>query len=231
MATYLLKAKSRDITGKEVNQLREKDLIPAVLYGPDIENKNLTVNKNEFWKIYNQAGSSSLIDLQINDEAPVKILIQDYQTDPLTGDIIHIDFYQIKEGKKITTQVELEFIGEAPAVKELGGILVKSFDEIEIRCLPKDLEKVEKVQVDLSSLKTYSDAIYIKDLNVPEEIKITADDDELVALVSPPKEEEEEEPVPVEGEEAVAEAEEGAKKASGKAEEAKEEESKEETEK
>ncbi len=198
MATYLLKAQSRDITGKEVNQLREKDLIPAILYGPDIENKNLAVSKNEFWKIYNQTGSSSLIDLQIDDEAPIKILIQDHQTDPLTGDIIHLDFYQIKEGKKITTEVELEFVGEAPAVKELGGILVKSFDEIEIRCLPKDLEKVDKIQVDLSSLKTYSDAIHIKDLNVPEGIKITAEDDELVALVSPPREEEE--PLPAEEE-------------------------------
>lgn len=200
MATYLLKAKPRDVLGRKVNKLREQSLIPAVLYGQDIKNQSLSVNKNEFLKVYNQVGSSSLIDLQVAETAPVKILIHDYQTDPRTNEIIHVDFYQIKEGKKITTEIELEFLGEAPAVKELGGILVKSFDEIEIECLPADLEKIETIQVDLSVLKTFADAIYVKDLKVPEGIKITENPEELVVLVTPPTEEKEEEKPAAEGE-------------------------------
>lgn len=200
MATYLLKAKTRESVGKQVKKLREQDLIPAVLYGQDVKNQNLAVKKNEFLKIYDQAGTSSLVDLQIDEAKPVKILIHDYQIDPRTDKIIHVDFYQIKEGKKITTEFELEFIGEAPAVKEFGGILVKSFDEVEIECLPQDLEKIESIQVDLSVLKTFSDAIHIKDLKVPEGVKIMENPDELVALVTPPEEEKEEEKPVVEGE-------------------------------
>ncbi len=198
MATYTLKVKKRELEGEKVSKLREQGLIPAVLYGHDIKNQNLSIAKNDFLKVYEQAGSSSLIDLQIDEAKPVKTLIQDFQINPLTDEIIHIDFYQIKEGEKITTTVELEFTGEAPAVKELGGVLVKNYYEIGIECLPKDLELIEKISVDLSVLKTFNDAIYIKDLQMPAEIKILEYPDQVVALVAPPREEEKEEEKPAE---------------------------------
>ncbi len=195
MATYALKANIREALGKKNEALRENGLIPSVLYGHGIKNQNLSVKRNDFLKIYQTAGTSSLIDLQIDETKPVKTLIHDIQSDPKSSEIIHIDFYQIKENEKITTEVELEFIGEAPAVKELGGILVKNYDEIEIECFPKDLELIDTIKVDLSVLKTFNDAIHIKDLKVPAEIKIMVSPDEVVALVTEPEEEKIEVPV------------------------------------
>ncbi len=194
MATYSLKANVRELNGRKNQILRSEGLIPGVLYGHGIKNQNLSVKKKDFSEIYQTAGTSSLIDLQVDGNAPVKTLIHDIQTDPLSNDIIHIDFYQINEKEKITTHVELEFVGEAPAVKELGGILVKNYDEIEIECYPKDLELIDKITVDLSSLKTFNDAIHIKDLQVPPEIKIKESPDEVVVLVSEPEEEKVETP-------------------------------------
>jgi len=208
MAKYSLKAQIRDVTGKKVAQVREQNMIPSVLYGAKIENQNISVKKNDFLKIYNQAGSSSLIDLQVDDKQPVPILIQDLQTDPKSGDITHVDFYQIQEGVKITAIKELEFTGESPAVKELAGILVKNYDEVEVECLPKDLDLIDTIEVDISVLKTFADAIHIKDLQVPEQIKISEALDDVVVQVMEPKEEKIEEPVVAEGEEA-AEGEEG----------------------
>lgn len=184
MTKYTLKAQLRDLEGKKVKVLREKDVIPAVLYGHGIKNQNLSVPKNEFIKVYAKSGESQLVDLEIAEGKPVKILIYDIQKDPKKDEIIHIDFYQIREDEKIKTRVRLDFIGEAPAVKELGGVLVKNFDELEIECLPKDLELITHIKVDLAALKTLNDAIHVKDLQVPEQIKILALPDEVVALAT-----------------------------------------------
>jgi large subunit ribosomal protein L25 len=198
MTNYSLKAQIRELTGKKVKSLRDQNLIPAVLYGHGLKNQNLLVAKNEFLKIYDKSGESSLIDLQIKEAKPVKILIHDLQRNPETDEIIHVDFYQIKEDEKIKTHVKLEFVGEAPAVKELGGVLVKNFDEIEIECLPKDLELISEVKVDLSVLKTFNDAIHIRDLILPAKIKVLASPDEVVALITKVEEEKVVEVKPIE---------------------------------
>jgi len=189
MTAYSIKAQSRDLQGKKVRKLREQDLIPAVLYGHGLKNQNLSVKKSEFLKVFSKAGESSLVDLLVGESKPVKTLIHDLQYDPRSSEVIHVDFYQIREDEKIKTHVRLEFINEAPAVKELGGVLVKNYDEIEIECLPKDLEAIGVINVDLSVLKTLNATIHIKDLILPKEIKVLASPDEVVALVIEVKEE------------------------------------------
>lgn len=203
-----LEAKKREVTGKGVKKLREKGLIPAVIYGPEEKkNKNLSLDYTEFEKTYEKAGESSLIDLKIDDNKPIKVLIYDVDLHPISGDFRHVDFYRIKEGQKLNATVELEFVGEAPATKELGGTLIKSFDSLDIECLPKDL--ISKIEVDLTPLKTFDDAILVKDLNIPETVKIFKEPDETVAKVTEVKEEVIEEEVSEEPEEG-AEAEEKA---------------------
>lgn len=203
MTSLILKAQEREITGKKVEKLRQQKLIPAVLYGHGIKNQNLSVVGLDFMKLYKEAGSSKLIDLQINDKKPVKILIHEVKYNPLKNEVDHLDFYQIKEDEEITTEIELEFIGEAPAVKELGGVLVKNYDAIEIECLPAELEKMDKITVDLSVLKTFADAVHIKDLKVPAGVKILVDPEEAVAMVEEIAEEKVEEVKSIESVEGV----------------------------
>lgn len=184
-----LRANKRNIFGRKTKQLRKQKIIPAVVYGHNVKPQALSVPYLDFKKIYQQAGESSLINLIINNEKPIPVLIHDIQYHPLTDEIEHIDFYQIKADEKITIDIELKFIGEAPAVKELGGILVTPLSKIKVECLPKDL--VHEIKIDISKLKTFEDIIRIRDLKPPAGIKFLASPDETVVLVKPPRTEEE----------------------------------------
>lgn len=187
--TFSLNVKTRTVTGKGVKNLRKQNLIPAVIYGKDVSPKNLIVEYLPFSRLYKEAGESTLIDLKIDEKEPVKVLIQEVQIDPLTGKFAHVDFHQVKMTEKIKAEILLKFVGEAPAVKELGGTLVKSIDKIKIECLPQDL--VHEIEVDITPLKTFEDAIKIQDLKIPPGIKVLDDINETVATVEAPLTEEE----------------------------------------
>lgn len=184
-----LKAKKREITGKKVKKLRQKDILPAVLYGPKVKNLNLELNLKEFEKIFKQVGESSLVFLELGKEK-FSVLIHDTKKDPLTGKLIHVDFYQPILTEEVIVTVPLIFEGEALAVKELGGTMVKEISEIEVKALPQNLP--HEIKVNIAILKTFEDEILIKDLKVPEGIKIQREPDEIVAVVTPPEKVEEE---------------------------------------
>jgi len=185
----LLKTKTRKLQNKKVKILREKGLIPAVVYGHGFSSQNLEVEYLAFQKIYELTGGSELVDLQIDEREPIKVLIYDVQTDPLKDRFIHIDFYKVKMTEKIAAEIELEFVGTSSAQKELGGVLVKNLDKIEVKCLPQDL--VHKIEVDISSLKTFDETVCVKDLKVPYQIEVLNKEDEVVARVMPPRTEKE----------------------------------------
>lgn len=189
MEKITLNAKKREITGKKVKTLRNKGLLPAVLYGADAKADNLMVDAKEFNKVYAKAGSSSLVDLKVDENNAVKILIHEPQMDPVKDIPLHADFYKIKMTEKITTEIPLEFIGVSPAVKDLEGNLITNKDNVEVECLPADL--IPKIEVDIARLKTFDDLIHVKDLVVPETIHILDDPDEIVTQVTPPRSEEE----------------------------------------
>ena len=185
--SFSIKAQKR--TDKNVDEVRAEGLVPGVVYGPDRETTSISVNSLELQKLYNEAGESTLIDFSVDSEEPVKVLIQDLQFEPVKGNIIHVDFRQIQMGVEMEATVELEFVGMAPAVKEMGGTLSTNKDSVDIKCLPKDL--VSSIQVDLSSLKTFEDGIHVKDLPLPQGITCVDDGELLVAKVLAPLSEEE----------------------------------------
>jgi large subunit ribosomal protein L25 len=187
---YNLEASIRKELKKKVQTLRKNSLVPGVIYGPEVkENINISIDAVKLEKIYNEAGENSLINLTLDSgKEALEVLIKDVVFSPVSHRIDHVDFYQIKKGQKLDIEPELVFFGVAPAVKELGGILVKNLDKIEIRCLPKDM--ISEIQVDLTSLKTFEDKILVKDLNIPESVEVLTDLEEAVAVISKPEEEE-----------------------------------------
>lgn len=184
-----LKAKKREIVGKKVKQLRENGFIPAVMYGSESKPENLTINAKEFKKVFEKAGSSSLVDIVIEGSETHKVLIHEPQIHPVSDEALHVDLYKINMKEKITTEIPLEFIGESIAVKDLEGNFITNKDNVEVECLPGDL--IPKIDVDISVLKTFDDIIYVKDLNVPAVIEVLDDKEEIVAQVTPPRSEEE----------------------------------------
>jgi len=181
-----LNAKIREKSN--LKTLREKGFIPAVIYGEKEKNISLSINYEEFRRIFKQAGENTIIKLKIGDKIK-NILIHDVAKDPVTDKFIHVDFYQIRMDKIITAEVPLVFEGESPAVKNLDGILIKNITEVEIESLPGDLP--HEIKVDISILETFDDSIRVSDLKLPENVKIKTDSEETIVSVNPPRTEEE----------------------------------------
>jgi len=196
-----LSAKIRKISGKKVKALRKKGILPGILYGPKLkETQPLEVDEKDFEKVYNEAGESSIIKLKIENEKlkinEFLVLIKEVARDPLTERPIHVDFYQPSLEEEVEVTIPIIFEGEAPAVKDLGGTLVKNISGIEVKALPQKLPR--EIKVDVGNLKTFEDHILIKDLKLPEGVKILKDPEEIVASVSPLEKVEEELVKPIE---------------------------------
>ena len=204
-----LEAKLRTEASGRAKILIHQGFIPVVVYGAGIENQKLKIKISDFEFVFAQAGETHLIDLNVDGTQKYRVLVKDVQRDPIKGKIIHADFYQVDMKKPIEVQVPLQFIGESKAIKELGGTLVKSIDVLSVKCLPEDL--VDKIDVDISVLETYDNAITVKDLPVPEELEVLNNPDDMVVHVMAPTIEEvapapaPEGEVPVAGEEQKAE--------------------------
>lgn len=183
-STLVLKTENREAKSKG-----NGGKIPAVLYGKNIDNISLRVDEKDFQKAYSQVGESTVFKVSVDGKDERNVIIKEVQKDILSGRPIHVDFYQVRMDEEIEATVEVEFVGEPPAVKELGGVLVKNVDEIDVKCLPGDLPP--KFIVDVGALKTFDDYIYVKDLDVSDKVELLADPETVVAMVSPPRSEEE----------------------------------------
>lgn len=196
-----LSAKIRKETGKKVGNLKKKGILSAVLYGPKIKPQPIEIDLKEFKKVYEEAGESSLISLQLQPSSDgskkeFPVLIHEIQQEPISGEPTHVDFYQPILTEEVEATVPIVFEGEAPAVEELGGTLVKEIQEIEVKALPQNLS--HKIKVDIEGLKTFEDEILIKDLKVPMGVEVQREPDEIVAVVTPPEKVEEELEKPIE---------------------------------
>lgn len=181
-----LKAEKREIFGKKNKSARLAGKLPVVAYGPKDKPGSFFVSAADFKKVLKTAGESSIISFK-TDKDYKDVLIHEVDYHPVTGEPVHADFYVIEKGKALKVKVPLEFIGTAPAVKELGGTLVKVLYELEIEALPKDLPPSLPVTVD--RLETLESQILVKDLVLPQGVRVVAKPDEVVALIGTVKEE------------------------------------------
>ncbi|HEV8601073.1 MAG TPA: 50S ribosomal protein L25 [Patescibacteria group bacterium] len=186
MDVLALDAVKRVATGKQVKKLRTEGKLPAVLYGHDLETEQVEINEKDFLKLFKKAGENTLVSLVIDGKTR-PVLIHDVQNHYLTGHPSHVDFYAVNMTEKLRARIPVHFVGESPAVKALGGILVKNTSEVEVECLPGDLP--QNFEVDISRLNTFEDAIRISDLSVSDKVKILAHPDELVINAVPPRSE------------------------------------------
>jgi large subunit ribosomal protein L25 len=207
MAELTLQTEKRDLQGRATNALREEGKVPGIMYGDGTDPISMTMDRNTIQKLYNQVGESSVITVT-HDGQEHPVLIQEIQYDPLTDFITHVDLRRVDLTKKVDAAIRLTLVGEAPAVKELGGTLLQTLDEVEVSALPAALVAV--IEVDVSTLKTFDDAIHVSDLIVPEGIEIMTTETRTIAGVQAPRTSEEMEALdeaPVDGVAEAAEAE------------------------
>ena len=199
---FHLSAEVRKNVGNKSISFAKGISLPAILYGPGIKNIPLTINTKEFLAVHKKAGESGLISLTVGDKKFI-VLVHGIQLSPLKLEAIHVDFYQPKLKEEITVEVPLVFEGESPAVKNLGGTLIKNFQTIEIKGLPEHLP--HEIKVDIGKLQKVGDTILVRNFEARKEIQILKDANEVVAEVVPPEKVEEELTKPEEkGAEAVA---------------------------
>jgi large subunit ribosomal protein L25 len=187
--TPTLTASRRTETGRQVKALRSKGIMPAVMYGHNKESVALSVDQKTFAKLYNEAGGSTLVALKVDEDKPVKVLIQDVELNVLRHEATHADFYIVNLKEKLRTEVPLVFEGVAPAVDVEGGSIIHVRDVVEVECLPDDL--VSEITVDISKLVGFDDTITVADLVVPEGIVIIDEPDQTLVSIAEPRSEEE----------------------------------------
>lgn len=193
--TLKLSVQKREATGKGVaRKLRAKGIIPGVIYGPGTPSTPVALDpKPVIHLLESGAAENVLLEIEADDGDKFLCLLKDFQLDPVHADLLHVDFYAVKTGVLLTVRVPVHLEGEAPGVKE-GGILEFLLRELEVECLPKDIP--EYIPVDISQLGV-GDFIQVKDLKLPEGVRVTEDPDGIIVMIASGEEysEEEEETV------------------------------------
>lgn len=183
MEEIVLKATPRTIVGKQVRSLRREGGLPAVLYGRNFEPINVTLDLRDTTRVLSTITSSHLVTVDVNGEKHTG-LVRDRQRHPVSGQLLHLDFQIVSMTEKLRTSVVIVLEGEAPAAKEVDGVVVTGLESLEVESLPRDLP--DRIVVDLSGLRAIGDAIYVRDIHLPSAVEVLTDPDELIVVVTAP---------------------------------------------
>jgi large subunit ribosomal protein L25 len=184
-------AEPRAVFGKKLKKERQNGRLPVVAYGRKEASMPLFVDGKSFGKLLAEAGETSVIDLEIAGGESHEVLIHDVALDPVTHTPIHADLYVVEKGKTVEVAIPLSFIGVPPAVKNLGGTLVKVLHEVTIKALPRDLP--HELIVPVEKLQEIHSHILVSDILLPEGVTLITGGEEIVASISSPRGEEVEE--------------------------------------
>lgn len=184
-----IKATLREqVGGRASRKLSRAGFVPANIYGKDVANLNLQLDKREITKILAHASSEHiLVDLEIAQDGGTSnrlALIQEVQHHPLRRDVIHVDFHEVKADEKIHAAIPIEPVGEPDGVKNFGGVMEVAIHELEVECLPKDLPEFLRVEVSALGI---GQSIHVRDLVLPEGVVAKASPDLTVITVATPR--------------------------------------------
>ena len=183
-----LSATKRTVLGKQVGQLRRAGLLPAVIYGPGAEPTAIEINAREAARVLRNVQGSELVELELEGQVR-NVLLQDLQRDALRGgQFLHADFYAVDMSRKLHARIPVRLTGASFAVNSLNGVQVRGLTEIEVEALPGDL--IPFVEADLTVLREIGQAIYVRDLALPQSLTLLTDGDELIARVTAARTEE-----------------------------------------
>jgi large subunit ribosomal protein L25 len=197
MAQIVIEAERRNPGGKNVNRrLRRSGKIPAVLYGRGMEPVPLAVTPGAVRDIlFSESGHNTIFTVSVEGGQHTNAMVKDYQLDPVRGNLIHTDFYEIAMDRLLELSVNIEIVGEAEGVKRDGGLMDIVTRSIEVECLPADIP--DSIKVEVGHLKI-NDYIRVKNLVVDSKVKVLTDPEVVIVTISPPIKEEVPVEVPVE---------------------------------
>lgn len=180
MEEILFKVNHREVIGKKVKTLRRDGVLPAVVYGHNIEPISISLDYRDASKTLDSISPSALVVLEIDGEKHYT-LVRDKQRNPVRRSIIHVDFQAVSLTETVRADVYINLIGEAPAIETYLGVLVPSLEQLSIECLATNLP--DKLEVDISGLTEIGDSLLVRDVTAPEGVDILNDPEDVVVVV------------------------------------------------
>lgn len=173
----VIEAEAREVTGKQVSQLRREGWIPGVIYGR-ADTRSVQMEQKALRRALRTVGTTHLADVSVGGKVHT-VLVREIQQHATRGDILHVDFLEVDMKAKLRAEAELVSVGEAVPEAEGLGVATLMLREVEIECYPDDL--VAQIDVDLSAIRTPDDVIHVRDLAAPKGVEILTDPDLVVA--------------------------------------------------
>jgi len=178
-----LAAGTRDILGKKVRFLRRQGVTPVHVFGHGIKSLALQCDTVELRHALTEAGKTRLIGLKTGKaKKPTSVVVREIQKNPLTGELLHVDFYQVKMEEKIRVDIPIITVGEAPALKHKENILVHELNILHVECLPDNIP--QDIEVDIGSLTEADDMIRVKDIVLDRKITVLNEPEQVVVRIS-----------------------------------------------
>ncbi len=178
-----LEVAKREVLGKKVRLLRRQGITPVHLFGHGIESLALQCDTAKLHQVLARAGRTRLVSLKLDNEGePRTVVVRGVQTEPLTGESLHIDFYQVKMTEKVKVEVPVVLVGEALALNLKENMLVQELNTLSVECLPAKIPS--RVELDLSSLTELEQAVRVKDIELDKEITVLNDPELVVVRIS-----------------------------------------------
>lgn len=182
MEDLTLKAAKRNILRKKTRVLRRQGITPTHLFGHSLKSLALQCDTLQLKHMIARAGMTRPISLEVEDDKqPKSVFIREIQRNPISRQLIHVDFYQVRKGDKIKIDVPVILIGEAPAMKNKGRMVVHGVTTLSIECLPEYLPS--RIEVDLSPLGEIGDSVHVKDIVFSPEVTVHSDADQLLVKI------------------------------------------------
>ena len=182
MEEVVIKAKPRAVKGKQVKVMRRTGELPAVLYGRSLDHPiSVTLNMREASRVLPTITSSHLVIIDVDGER-YPALVKERQRHPVHSGLLHVDFLVVSMTEKLRTNVVIVLEGDSPAVKNFNGVVMLNLEKIEVECLPGDMP--ERMVVNISNLRNIGDAVYVRDLKLPDTVEVLTNLDETVVVVT-----------------------------------------------
>jgi large subunit ribosomal protein L25 len=183
MQELKIKATKREVLGKKSRFLRQQGITPAHLFGHSLESLAIQCDAAELATVVSHAGTTRLINLNLaGDKEPKKVFVREIQKDFLSRGIIHVDFFQVRKDVKLTMEIPIVLVGDAPAMKGKGRVMTRGLHFLTIECLPEQVPP--QIEIDVTVLIELEDTIHIRDIKLGEGVAIHNDPNQLVAKVS-----------------------------------------------
>jgi len=212
----VVSAEPREVVGKKVSALRRQGILPAVVYGRDVESRPIQMDAHEFDVLRRTVTRNTLVDLKVGGGKATPVLLQGIHEHPVRRHAMHVDFFVVRMTEEIVVDVPVNYIGESHAADKLGGTLLHLRESVSVRSLPGSIPA--SVDLDITALATFDDVLHVSDIVVPEGVTLLTDSEEALARVQPPRVDEEAvvaEAAPGEGELPAEPAEQGEAPAAG----------------